>query len=134
MDEGEKIYECEIKVLKKHLATGAKYYDWKVVPLRAAIESNAAATDVRCKACHGRVKLLNRHGDAGSAPHAVHHSRQDSSYCEMGFYFRRAQDGRQPQLSSMLSNSRRICCEYEGQHCDQHPSSTRTSSATFSVV
>jgi hypothetical protein len=97
----EKIYECEVRILKKNLATGEKYYGWKVVPVREAIESNASRDDVRCKSCHGRVKLLNQYGHIGNAPHAVHHSRQDSSYCELGFYFREAKDGRKPALSKM---------------------------------
>ena len=100
MDE-EKIYECELRILKKNLATGQNYYDWKAVPVREAIESNSGQRDVRCRACHGRVKLLNQHGNTGNAPHAVHYSRQDSSYCELGFYFRQAKDGRQPELSSL---------------------------------
>ena len=97
----EKIYECELRILKKDIATEQKYHGWKVVPVRDAIESKAASEDVRCKACHGRVKLLNQYGNIGNAPHAVHHSRQDSSYCTLGFYFRQAKDGRESKLSSM---------------------------------
>jgi hypothetical protein len=90
-----------MRILKKDLATGEKFYGWKVVPVREAIESKLGAGDVRCKWCHGRVKLLNQYGDIGNAPHAVHHSRQDSSYCELGFYFRTAKDGRHSRLSQM---------------------------------
>ena len=97
----ENIYECEIRLLKKNLATGERYYDWKVVPVREAIESSPRREDVRCMSCHGRVKLLNQYGNTGNAPHAVHHSRQDSSYCELGFYFRQAKDGRMAKLSGM---------------------------------
>jgi hypothetical protein len=97
----EHIYECEIRILKKHPTTGEKYHDWKVVPVREAIESSVSREDVRCKSCHGRVKLLNQYGDIGNAPHAVHHSKQDSAYCEWGFYYRQAKDGRQAQLSTM---------------------------------
>jgi hypothetical protein len=97
----EKIYECEIRILKKNLATGENYYGWKIVPVREAIENKIASDDVRCKACHGRVKLLNQYGNIGNAPHAVHYSRQDSNYCPLGFYFRQAKDGREPRLSGM---------------------------------
>jgi hypothetical protein len=97
----EKIYECEIRILKKDPATRENYYDWKIVPVRDAIEAKVSKTDVRCKGCHGRVKLLNQYGDVGNAPHAVHHSKQDSGYCEWGIYFRQAKDGREPQLSRM---------------------------------
>lgn len=100
MDE-ERIYECEIRILKKDLASGEKYYGWKIVPVREAIESKPGREDVRCKYCHGRVKLLNQYGNIGNAPHAVHHSRQDSGYCELGFYFRQAKDVRKPKLSQM---------------------------------
>jgi CHASE3 domain sensor protein len=62
----ENIYECEIRILKKNLATGENYYGWKVVPVREAIENKISKEDVRCKGCHGRIKLLvfpqpNRH-------------------------------------------------------------------------
>lgn len=99
--DGEKIYECEMRILRKNLATGQNYYDWKVVPVREAIESKPGQEDVRCKACHGRVKLLNQYGNVGNSPHAVHYSRQDSSYCTLGFYFRQAKDGRKPVLSRL---------------------------------
>lgn len=98
---GDRIYECEIRILKKNLTTGQNFYDWKVVPVRDAIAAKVLKKDVRCKACHGSVKLLNQYGNVGNAPHAVHHSRQDSSYCPLGFYFRQALHGRQPRLSSM---------------------------------
>ncbi len=97
----EKIYECAIRVLMKNQSTGEKYYGWKVEPVRKALEKNLRGDDVRCKACYGRIKLLNQYGNIGNAPHAVHHSRQDSSYCALGFYFRQAKDGRHARLSLM---------------------------------
>ncbi len=97
--DGERIYECEMRILKKDPITGQKYHDWKTVPVREAIESKASKEDVRCKACYGRVKLLNKYTEVASAPHAVHYSKQDSSYCPLGFYFRQADDGRAPRLS-----------------------------------
>ncbi len=97
----ERIYECEIRILKRDFTTGNNYHGWKIVPVREAIENKPAPKDVRCKSCHGRVKLLNQYGNIGNAPHAVHHSRQDSGHCELGFYFRQAKDGREPKLSSM---------------------------------
>src|SRR5437762_4832847 len=97
----EKIYECEIRVLKKNPSTDEKYRDWKAVPVRDAIAAQVSNDDVRCKACHGRVKLLNQYGSGGNAPHAVHKSKQDSSYCPLGFYYKQARDGRQTQLSLM---------------------------------
>ena len=99
--EEEKIYECELRILKRDSATNRNYYDWKIVPVRQAIESKPGPEEVRCKACHGRVKLLNQYGNIGNAPHAVHYSKQDSSYCELGFHFRLSKDGREPKLSSM---------------------------------
>jgi hypothetical protein len=97
----ERIYECEIRSLKKNPVTKENYYDWKIVPARDAIEAKISKEDVRCKGCHGRVKLLNQYGNVGNAPHAVHYSRQDSSYCTLGFYFRQAKDGRLARLSLM---------------------------------
>jgi hypothetical protein len=101
MDNEERIYECEIRILKKNITTGEKYWEWKTVPVRQAIEEKVSREDVRCKSCHGWVKLLNQYSGIGNAPHAVHHSRQDSSYCTLGFYFRQAKDGRTSQLSKM---------------------------------
>jgi hypothetical protein len=97
----ENIYECEIRILKKNLATGENYDGWKVVPVREAIESKLGKEDVRCKGCHGKIKLLNQYGTVGNAPHAVHYSKQDSSYCTLGFYFRQAKDGRLARPSLM---------------------------------
>jgi hypothetical protein len=97
----ETIYECEMRILKRDLVAGKNYYGWKVVPVREAIESEHGPSDVRCKSCYGRVKLLNQYGDIGNAPHAVHYSRQDFSYCELGFYFKQAKDGRKAKLSQM---------------------------------
>jgi hypothetical protein len=67
----ERIYECEIRILKKNPVTKENYYDWKIVPAREAIEAKISTEDVRCKGCHGRVKLLNQYGNVGNAPHAV---------------------------------------------------------------
>jgi hypothetical protein len=62
----ENIYECEIRILKKNLATGENYDGWKVVPVREAIESKLGKEDVRCKGCHGKIKLLNQYGTVGT--------------------------------------------------------------------
>jgi hypothetical protein len=90
----EQIYECEIKKLFRR--DGQNRWEWKVVPVREAIEAKTA--EVRCKHCHGRVKLLDKHISKSPAPHAVHNSRQDSEHCIAGFYFRQ-HTGREPRLS-----------------------------------
>jgi len=100
-DNRERRENIRVRILKKNPVTGISFHDWKTVPVRDAIERETSKKDVRCKGCHGRVKLLSKHVDVGNAPHAVHHSRQDSSYCPLGFYFKQAKDGREPRLSLM---------------------------------
>ena len=90
----EKIYDCEVKRL--YFRDGKKQWIWITMPVKKALEE--AATEFRCKDCHGAVKLHGRHVAHGPAPHIEHKSRKDSEYCPAGFYFRQ-NPGRQPRLS-----------------------------------
>jgi hypothetical protein len=92
---GEQIYECEVKRL--HVLDGKKQWRWVKKAVREAISE--ADAEVRCKDCHGAVKVHGKHVLHGPAPHVEHKSRQDSEYCPSGMYFRLARDGRQPKLS-----------------------------------
>ncbi len=89
----ERIYTCEVRFRRK-LPDGTYAWGWKEKPVEEVI---AAKDEVyRCKSCFGAVRL-NR--GPNPAAHAVHKSRQDSEYCELGFYFRTARDGRLPRKS-----------------------------------
>jgi len=57
------------------------------------------ANELRCKDCHGALKLQGKLLLDEAAPHVVHKSRQDSEYCPAGIYFRLSKDGRLPRLS-----------------------------------
>jgi hypothetical protein len=63
--ETEKIYRCEVK--KLFLRNGEKVWEWVVAEVADAIR--AEATQVRCKDCHGAVRLHGRHVDHGPAPY-----------------------------------------------------------------
>lgn len=90
----EKIYECEAK--KLFLRNGRKRWEWVVVAVKDGLALKADF--VRCKDCHGKVRLHDKKVEAGPAPHAEHRSRADSEYCPAGMYFRQ-NPGRASQLS-----------------------------------
>ena len=95
--EREKIYECEVK--RRRVKDGGGYEPfWKVKTVKDAIDD--ADTEFRCKDCGGAVKLFKSHKVGGPAPHAEHKVREDSEYCPMGMYFRKATDGREAKRAS----------------------------------
>ena len=91
----EKIYDCEVK--RKRIIDGTRSTFWKVKSVREALEDNDV--ELRCKDCHGDVKLLKRQVDHAPAPHVEHKLRQDSEYCPAGVYFQAATDNREPRFS-----------------------------------
>jgi hypothetical protein len=92
----EKIYECEVKRLFKK-GKFSKEWRWMLKDVPEAVSS--ADAKLRCKDCHGALKLKSKPASDDSAPHVVHKSRLDSEYCPAGIHFRLATDGRQPRLS-----------------------------------
>jgi hypothetical protein len=93
----EKIYECEVKRLFRK-GKFSKEWRWMVKPVPEAISS--ADAKLRCRYCHGALKLQSKLLADNPSPHVVHKSRQDSEYCPAGMYFLLAKDGRLPRLSS----------------------------------
>ena len=75
MRSEEKIYTCEVKRL--FIRDGNKVWDWKIVNVADAIRDGDSV--VRCKDCHGTVRVHGRHVAHGPAPHVEHLSRQDRS-------------------------------------------------------
>ena len=94
--EREKMYECEVK--RRRLKAGGGYEPfWKVKEVAEALSDSD--TEFRCKDCYGVVKLLGRHGKAGTVPYVEHTSPADSAYCAGGLLFRKATDGREARHS-----------------------------------
>lgn len=91
----DNIYECEAKKLV--MREGIKVREWRVTRVIDVITDELP--DYRCKDCHGKIKLYNKHVAHAPAPHAVHASRQDSEYCPSGHYFRQ-NPGRTSRMSS----------------------------------
>jgi hypothetical protein len=92
-----KLYECEVK--RRRLKVGGGYEAfWKVKSVVEALVDGDS--EFRCKDCSGEVKLFQRHVVGGPASHAEHKKRQDSEYCPMGMYFRKASDGRVAKRSA----------------------------------
>lgn len=95
--EREKMYECEVK--RRRLKAGGGYEPfWKVKEVAEALVDSD--TEFRCKDCYGDVKLLGRHGKAGTVPYVEHKSPADSEYCAGGLLFRKATDGREARHSA----------------------------------
>ena len=94
--EREKIYDCEVK-RRRVAATGGYEPFWKVKSVHDAITDTD--TELRCKDCHGEVKILGKNSKSGGKPYVEHKVQADSEYCANGVLFRKATDGREPKLS-----------------------------------
>ena len=90
------LYECEVAI-RQFVAKGEYKRAWKVKSVSAAITDGDEL--IRCKDCHGKVRLHGRNVSHGPTPHAEHRSRSDSEYCRSGHYFRQAEDERAHQMS-----------------------------------
>jgi hypothetical protein len=91
----EEIYTVEVK--KRFRVPDGDVFRWVERPVSDVIPEKESL-EYRCKDCHGKVKLLNKHLPNAAAPHAEHISKQDSEYCPAGMYFRQ-NPGREPRLS-----------------------------------
>jgi hypothetical protein len=93
----ERLYECEVK-RRRVRASGNGYEPfWKLKNVQEALGDGD--TEFRCKDCHGAVKLHKKHIATGPASHAEHRLKGDSEYCVAGWYFKKAEDGRESRLS-----------------------------------
>ena len=84
----EKIYHCEAKLRVLPIIDGNYRYEWRSKPVRDILEKGRG--EIRCKECHGSVRLHGKNVEHGPAPHAEHLHRQDSEFCRAGHYFRKA--------------------------------------------
>jgi len=93
-DNCDKIYECEVK--KPFLRNRVKTLEWVRTPVADALA--AKASEIRCKDCHGAVRMHKKHVSHCPAPHVEHKRKEDSEYCPSGFYFKQS-PGRKARLS-----------------------------------
>ncbi|HEX3821634.1 MAG TPA: hypothetical protein VHW45_14970 [Candidatus Sulfotelmatobacter sp.] len=91
----DQIYTVEVR--KTFRISGDDVLRWVERPVSEVIPEKGSAL-YRCKDCHGKVKLFDKHVPHAAAPHAEHVSKQDSEYCPAGMYFRQ-NPGREPRLS-----------------------------------
>jgi hypothetical protein len=84
----DQMYQCEQK--KPHLIldenkkpTGARKMEW------ALIEASEATLlkEMRCRHCHGAVRLHKKSKTNGPQDHVEHKTREDSERCQGGMHF-----------------------------------------------
>lgn len=94
----EKFTNCEVK--RRRLRSNGPGYEpfWKVKTVVDAIDDGD--TELRCKDCHGPLKLVKRHTAAGTVAHVEHKDRADAAYCSGTAQFTEATDGRTARLSA----------------------------------
>lgn len=78
------MYECEVKKLFRW--EGQNHWEWKVVPV-SSIGSTPKAGGIRCKHCHGAVRVHRQQVKHGPADHVEHLRHQDSVNCQGGHHF-----------------------------------------------
>jgi hypothetical protein len=76
--------ECETK--KLYIINGDKVHKWVATPV-SVLESGPSKT-IRCKHCHGEIRIHKRQIEHGPADHAEHRSRADSEFCIGGVYYK----------------------------------------------
>ena len=76
--------ECE----RKRLFSQKGKKTWKWVEVRVSTLTSDCSDDIRCKYCHGQVRVHKQHVTHGPADHVQHRSRRDSENCRGGSYFR----------------------------------------------
>jgi hypothetical protein len=81
----DEIYTVEVK--RKFKVNDGYVLRWVERPVSDVIPEKDSIA-YRCKDCHGKVKLFDKHVSHAASPHAEHISRQDSEYCPAGMYFR----------------------------------------------
>jgi hypothetical protein len=79
------MYECEVKTRFK--VDNTEEWRWVVKPV-SSISTSGALPNIRCKHCHGRVRVHKKQVDHGPADHVEHLSKQDSENCVGGSYFK----------------------------------------------
>lgn len=81
------MYECEVK--KPFKLAGTNTWLWKTVAV-ASLGSTPQDGGIRCRHCHGRVRVHKQQVAHGPADHVEHLRRQDSENCLGGHHFKGA--------------------------------------------
>ena len=74
---------CQQK--KNRKVDGKKFLDWFDAYVKDVPKESKPA--VRCKYCHGAVRIHRQLVEHGPADHVEHLSRQDSERCQGGIHF-----------------------------------------------
>ena len=76
--------ECEVKTLFK--VGGQREYRWTVKPV-SSLPTSGARKDIRCRHCHGRVRVHKQQVAGGPTDHVEHLSHDDTVRCRAGSNF-----------------------------------------------
>jgi hypothetical protein len=79
----QKIYECEVKKWVNDPTTGKRVREWIVMPVERALQ--LADVSIRCKKCHGGIRLHKAGPNGIPRAHAEH--RQRHRGCPLGDCF-----------------------------------------------
>jgi len=80
----DQMYQCEQKKLFK--VSGVK--EWRWVEREVSGLPSGRDKGIRCKHCHGEVRVHVKKAENGPADHVEHLRREDSEHCQGGFYFK----------------------------------------------
>ena len=79
----DQMFECEQR--KEFRRPEGDVWQWTVVAVEQALE--VPRDRLRCRHCHGAIRLHGRNVPHGPRPHAEHRLKQDSEHCPGGIYF-----------------------------------------------
>lgn len=74
------LLECDVRV--PVMRDGKKIREWRTKPVTAA--KGADRADIRCKHCHGRVRIHEQKDPQGPADHVEHLDSDDTKHCRAG--------------------------------------------------
>jgi hypothetical protein len=79
------MYECEVK--RPFKRNGVKTMEWTEVSV-SSLGSTPVQGGIRCRHCHGAVRVHKQRVPNGPADHVEHLMRQDSENCRGGVHFK----------------------------------------------
>jgi hypothetical protein len=91
----EKILECEVKEWRS--TDDGRKWGWKLTSVSYA--KSVGTRLLRCKDCHGKLKLVGTGKPGGKAVYAVHTNPEDKEHCPACAEFNTAKDGRRSGIS-----------------------------------
>lgn len=77
-------FRCEVK--RPFIVNGVKVMQWKEMPVSKVDDDQI----IRCRACHGQVRIHRQKKPDGVPDHVEHHgpsSHDDSEHCSLGHFF-----------------------------------------------